>query len=137
MTLPTKMTPSLISLASNIDPVRGGRHAAVVTYKNNPVAYGTNKLKSHPIQAKYATNPEAIFLHAEIDAIIQATRVLTPEEFHSTNTSLLVLRVKFNPTKTKMSLAMSKPCNTCQTCILDFGIPNVYYTNKEGLWVNL
>ncbi|NDB61641.1 hypothetical protein EB001_24855, partial [bacterium] len=48
------------------------RFAAAVVYRNKIVSVGYNRRKSHPFQAKFAKNPEAIFLHAEVHAIKNA-----------------------------------------------------------------
>jgi deoxycytidylate deaminase len=50
------------------------RLAAALVYRNEIIAMGTNKNKTHPFQKKYASNADAIFLHAEIDAICNALR---------------------------------------------------------------
>src|ERR1039458_8975861 len=79
------------------------RMAALIVYKNMPVAIGKNQRKSHPIQARYSMTHHHIWLHAEIAALIKATKELSAEELNKC--TLYVSRVlKDN------SWAISKPC---------------------------
>ena len=50
------------------------KFAAAVVHRNRIVSVGFNRMKSHPFQAKYAKNSEAIYLHAEIHSIKNALR---------------------------------------------------------------
>ncbi len=73
--------------------------------------------KTHPLQARLAAKvgrPKAIYIHAELDALIKAR-----EDVHK----LVVLRYdsKGNP-------MMAKPCNICESAIRMFGVKNVEHT---------
>lgn len=122
-----KHLDTLRKMARDVIPVGAARMAASLVYKNDIVAFGINSLKTHPIQAKYGQNPLSIHLHAEIDCIKNATRVIKPEDFEKT--TLYVARMKFTePHKLSMVQGIACPCVGCQKAIMSFGIPRVIYT---------
>jgi tRNA(Arg) A34 adenosine deaminase TadA len=98
--------------------------AAGVVYKNRLVAVGVNSYKSHPLMSKFGKNPEAIYLHAEVDAIKNALRVLSLQELEKSD--ILVVRVKKDGHDYKTCLA--KPCEGCMRAIEAFNLRNLYYT---------
>jgi len=98
--------------------------AAGVVYKNRLVAVGVNSYKSHPLMSKYGKNPEAIYLHAEVDAIKNALRVLSLQELEKSD--ILVVRVRKDGHDYKTCLA--KPCDGCARAIQAFNLRNLYYT---------
>jgi tRNA(Arg) A34 adenosine deaminase TadA len=98
--------------------------AAGVVFKNRLVAVGVNSYKSHPLMSKFGKNPEAIYLHAEVDAIKNALRVLSLQELEKSD--ILVVRVKRDEHDYKTCLA--KPCEGCARAIETFNIRNLYYT---------
>ena len=106
------------------------RFAAAVVYRNKIVSIGYNRKKSHPFQAKYAKNPEAIFLHAEVHAIKNALREINVEELK--NTELYITRVKKPKAGDKNFVwGLSKPCAGCERAIAEFGIKRTIYTCDE------
>ena len=82
------------------------------------IAVGKNSyVKTHPMQAKYANmvnKPDALFLHAEIHALVQAR-----EPVHK----LVVLRYDSNGTPRNAA-----PCEICQLAIKDFKVKHVEHT---------
>lgn len=127
-----KIMNMLSKVAIAVEPVAQARIAAALVYKNDIIAVGINKKKTHPFQKKFGKNDNAIYLHAEIDAIKNA--------MYNVNTKLLegailyVCRVKFSDhTKKSVLLGMAKPCCGCSRAIATFGIKKVYYTlDNEG-----
>jgi len=74
--IPWSVSQELKYLASTYaDQVRSSRHAAIITYKGNTISWGVNRYKTHPIMLQYQRNEQAIFLHAEMDAIVKGMRV--------------------------------------------------------------
>jgi len=79
-----------------------------------------NYLKSHPLQARYAKasgRPDAIYLHAEVAALIKAS-----------NKGQVVHRlevIRFNKAGVPVN---AKPCPSCQQAIADFGVSVVVHT---------
>lgn len=82
------------------------------------LAVGHNSyVKTHPLQAKYGRlsgKPKAIYLHAELHALIKAK-----EQVHK----LVILRYNKNGLP-----ATAKPCAGCQLAIKDYGVKNVEHT---------
>ena len=106
------------------------RFAAAVVYRNKIVSVGYNRNKSHPFQAKYAKNPDAIYHHAEVHAIKNALREINVEELK--NTELYISRVKRPKAGDDHFVwGLSKPCPGCARAIAEFGIKRTIYTCDE------
>ena len=112
----------LVAHSQHADIVKSSRHAAAIVYRNQIVAAGVNKRKSHPIMQRYQPNEDRIFLHAEADALIRFMGMygvdLLPD------CSLYVLRT----TKTGR-VAGSKPCEGCMAMIEALNVGHVYWTD--------
>lgn len=126
-----KILNILTDIAWGSDCVAGSRHAAAIVLKNEIIAIGTNRDKTHPLQDMYKKNPHAKLLHAEIDAIRQALRVV--DEIDLIRCDLYVVRVKYigNGRRRQMIVAESKPCCGCSRAIENFNFRNVYHTTDE------
>jgi deoxycytidylate deaminase len=122
-----------ISKVKNNDNLRAKVSAALV-YKNKIISLGTNKFKTDPFQKRFSKNNNKIYIHAEIECIKKASKILTKQEFkHST---LYVCRIKWNSTderKRKIIFGMSKPCESCMNAIVEFGIKKIIYTTDNGI----
>ena len=106
------------------------RFAAAVVYRNKIVSVGYNRMKSHPFQAKYAKNPEAIYLHAEVHAIKNALREINVEDLPKCE--LYISRVKRPKAgDDRFVWGLSKPCAGCARAIAEFGIKRTIYTCDE------
>lgn len=94
------------------------KHGAIIYNKHRVISRGFNKPRFVPsaIRKHYPK----LFLHAETDAIVRATK----EELKGS--SLLVVRVGRN------KLCNSRPCKHCLALIFEVGVTNVYYSNVEG-----
>ena len=124
---------TLSKIATDIAyPVKNNaRLAACVVYKNDIVSFGINEMKSHPFQAKWGTNKEAIFLHAEVSAIKNALKQITLKEFEKS--TLYVCRVRYEDwTKQRLVFGLSKPCDGCIRCISTFNLRSVYYSLDDS-----
>lgn len=111
----------LIDSASSATLIQSSRHACAITYKNRILCIGTSKKKTHPLQEKFKSRKERVYLHAEIDAIVKCinlhgTEILKDCEMH-------VLRVTGGG-----NIGFSKPCPGCQKAIDAFNIKKVYHT---------
>lgn len=101
------------------------RLCAMIVYKNMPISLGKNQMKSHPAMLDFGRTEHHIYLHAEIDAILKATKELTPAEL--AKSTLYVVRVLANGQH-----AEAKPCPGCQRAIKEYGIENVVWTTYNG-----
>lgn len=108
------------------------RIAACIVYKNEIVSVGINQLKSHPFQAKFSRHADAIFLHAETDAIKNALKHISVSDL--SKATLYICRVKYDEQDTKkiQMRGMCKPCEGCQRAIATFNIKKVVYTCDDG-----
>jgi deoxycytidylate deaminase len=122
----------LWSVAWNNSTELQSKHAAAIIYKGSVESIGVNSLKTHPLQQKYSKNTKAIHLHAEIDAIVKALKILSLKELE--NSTMVVTRVKyfFDPNDKALSAAQiwgnSEPCHGCKAAIEAFNIQRVMYT---------
>jgi deoxycytidylate deaminase len=119
-------------IAEDVSPVRGARLSAMLVFKGKIVSIGVNQYKSHPFAAKYAKNKDAIYLHAEADCILKASRKLTEAEMKKA--TLYVCRVKYNASSNgKIIFGKAKPCDGCEDCIRAHGIKKVIYTEESTM----
>lgn len=104
--------------------------AAAVVRNNRVIAIGINRLKTDPFQVKYGKNKDSISLHAEIHAIKNALRKMSPAELGGT--LLYVFRVKQTSTNNKTLIpGLAKPCEGCMRAIAEFGFRNVIYSTNQ------
>lgn len=94
---------------------------AVVTDKQGNVisTAENNYSKSHPIQARFARSagqPDRIYLHAEIAALVKMPRGAKPHK-------IFVSRYHKDGKP-----ANAKPCTVCEAAIKHYGIKHVEYT---------
>lgn len=106
------------------------KHAAALVLRNDIIAIGFNRKKTHPFQARFQTHEKQVYLHAETDVINRALRYIQFEDFRKAK--LYVARVKYlDNLSTQTIWAESKPCEGCQRAINSYGIQKVIYT-QEG-----
>lgn len=106
--------------AAKDNPVDGlPKMAAILVCRNGKTYIGYNQRKTHPLQKEFARNEHSIHLHAEIDAIVKATRDGSPVD----GGTMYVARVWRNG-----SPALAKPCSGCQKAIIHFDIAHVEWT---------
>jgi deoxycytidylate deaminase len=106
----------LHKVADAVEPVGRQRLSACIVKGKRLISIGVNKRKTHPLQWKFSKHEEAIYLHAEIDAIINAKEDIR-------GATMYVARVMKNG-----ECGLAKPCEGCQRAIQFFGIKKVYYT---------
>ena len=106
------------------------RVAAAVVHRNKLISVGMNKDKSHPMQKRFQSNKEAIFLHAEIDAIKNAIKKVDDVDFLQ-KCVVYIVRVKKNGKKGDWIWGMAKPCAGCMRCIEAFLLKGVVYTTDN------
>ena len=107
--------------ARDHEPFAGAKICAILVRRNRIVSFGFNRKKTHPLQALFGKNEESIYLHAEIDAIVNALHSLSLSQL--SECSLYIAR----STKLKRP-AIAKPCPGCQRAIEYYGITLKGYT---------
>jgi tRNA(Arg) A34 adenosine deaminase TadA len=121
-----KIIQTLGKVAEDVLPVGRVKISAAIVIKNEIISIGTNKMKSHPLQAKFGRNYQAIYIHAEIDAIAKALRRLDARRL--TSATLYVARIKVDNTG-KAMWGLARPCSGCAGAIESFGIKQVIWTD--------
>lgn len=117
----------LFDIAKTIPPLAGARVAASIVYKNDIVTIGMNSSKTHTFQFRFSSNPDAIFFHAENNAIYKALRILTPKELEKS--VLYVCRAKYTDKNKKTFMqGLAKPCCGCTEAIIKYNISSVIYS---------
>ena len=115
------MLRTLLTLARDNPGAGNAKLAAAIVKKRKVLAFGFNRMKSHPLQKRFGKNPHAIFLHAELDAITNAIR--RHGEGALAGSTLYIARVRRDGTA-----ALAKPCTGCEEAIKVFGIERVEWT---------
>jgi deoxycytidylate deaminase len=116
--------------AIDVKAVKSSRIAAAIAIRNDIISLGHNQKRTHPFQAKYCKHPEAIYLHAETDAISNALNHISKRDL--AKATLYIRRVKLrDKDDTEFVDGMSKPCPGCMRAIIAFGIRKVVYSTEE------
>lgn len=91
--------------------------------KGNLISASFNNYnKSHPLMAKFAKmagQPERIYLHAEVRALLLAK----DEKVH---------KITVERYSADGKPALAKPCKCCQVALDFFGVKEVEYTSSNG-----
>lgn len=114
----------LFEMAKNVEPIQSARIVAGIHRKGKLLSVGFNQRKSHPLQAKWASRPERIFLHAEIDAIRNYLYHHTLDSLESC--SMLVVRVKRS--NNRWVCGCAKPCSGCRRALEFYGLKNIEWS---------
>lgn len=113
---------ALFDLAKNSEPVFRVRIFAAIIDNNKIETIARNSKKTHPLAAKFSRHPDAIHLHAELNAIVSADKNVEGKD-------LYVVRAKND--KNEMILGNSFPCEGCMKALVAFKIRNVYYSTDD------
>lgn len=99
---------------------------AWLIHRRDIVSQGRNQMKTHPLAARFSKHPEAIYIHAELDALLQASKY----SFNKwENATLYVARAKYlNDSKKVIIQGIAKPCQGCSAAIAHFGVGRVVFT---------
>lgn len=129
----------VVDFAKHIDD-NGFQHkvAAAIVYKNKIISLEHNVDKSHTFQKRFAKNEHAIFFHAETSAIHKALKILGEDKL--SKATLVVVRLSSVKSKCRQrllhhTLATSKPCEGCSSCINHYGIKKVIHSVINGFEV--
>lgn len=105
------------------------RFAAVLTDGSVQIV-GMNSYKTHPLQARFATNEESIHIHSEIAAIQNAIKYLARQSgrHYKDVTDLSRWSMSVARVLKDGSPAMACPCEGCWRAISTFRIGDVRWT---------
>ena len=131
-----RITEMLTRLAIENPGVNGRfKMASGIVYRKHLFATGINSYKTHPWMCEErGYRPDQIYLHAEVDAIRNALRLITQDQLSKCD--LYVVRVKrLNGKSNQWIKGLAKPCPGCMATIANFGIKNVLWTHDEDLTI--
>lgn len=113
----------LAVIAGDLPKVGGQRVAAALVEGRTLLAVGVNEKRSHPLQARFASNEDAIYLHAEISTLANALRRL--REYHYLGkATMYVCRVGAHG-----EMRLAKPCEGCQRALASFEVGRVIWSD--------
>lgn len=128
-----KIINHLFILSRDKEKVANARCVAALCYRGNIISYGFNQYRTSWVQRRFKKNPEACFLHAEVDAIKNAMKIVD----YQTIRKLTLYVVRARLINNQYQFGNAKPCCGCQACIDWFGISKVYYTCNDGSYQQL
>ena len=100
----------------------------VVVSKHSIISSGCNsKSKCHPLQAKLDTEKYGVECAGKCHAEISALLPLIRDKVDLSNASIYVFRQHKDGT-----LAMARPCSSCQKMIKELKIKKCFYTIESG-----
>lgn len=100
----------------------------VIIDKHRIISSGCNsKTKCHPLQAKLDTEKYGVECPGKCHAEISALLPLMRDKVDLSNASLYVFRQHKDGT-----LAMARPCSSCQKVIKQLGIRKIFYSIENG-----
>lgn len=104
--------------------------AAGIVRRNRLLATGVNSYKTHPLMMRFDYRDGQNFLHAEIDAIKNALRIMTQEELEKCD--IYIVRVK-HPDHGDDSWVhgIAKPCPGCANALATFNIKRTVFTTDN------
>lgn len=126
-----KIVDNLFMLASDHEATANAKIVAALVYKNQIISYGFNRRKTHPFIIPYQKNEDAIYLHAETDAIKNALKRISVDQLTKCDLFIIRSKQKSSIKKGGICFGMAKPCDGCTKCIATFGLRNVYYSTNE------
>jgi len=100
--------------------------SAGVVHRRDLVATGDNSYKSHPLMTGPGYNSEQIFMHAEVDAVRNALRLIPQSDL--SQCAIYIIRVKRSRDLTGWQYGMAKPCRGCAGVITSFGIERLWWS---------
>jgi tRNA(Arg) A34 adenosine deaminase TadA len=105
--------------------------AAGITYKKHLISTGVNRRKTHPMMLGEGYRTDQLFMHAEVDAIRNALRLITPEQLKQCD--LHIVRVKRpHIASNRWVYGLAKPCAGCSNIIKSYGIKRVFWSEDES-----
>lgn len=102
--------------------------AAGIVYRRHLVATGVNSYKTHPLMVSPGYHREQIYLHAEVDAIRNALRVISQSQL--AKSSIYIVRVRRKRDLSGYEYGMARPCLGCSRVIAEFGISSVWWSEN-------
>ena len=135
MSTDVKYLSFLAEYAKDNDPCSGAKVAAAIYVKNTLIILGHNKNKTDPWAARFAKNPDADWIHAEVSAIKNTINHFRGEKLARpilAAATMYICRVKRITQHGEYIWGMALPCSGCVDAIRQYKIKRVVYS-LEGI----
>lgn len=110
-------------------PYKHTKTVSFLIYRGKVVNFGINSDKTSPMQNKYRLKTDLKYVENFIDKEHSEVNCLrkVDESIHFDKCELVIISKKRDG-----DFRLARPCAVCMTAIKDFGIHDIYYTNKNG-----
>lgn len=130
----------LFLLAQDIDKSDSSntaRVAAAMVHRRRVLSWAINDRKTHPFQAQFGKNGDAIFWHAETRAIHSVLQRHPASILKKCQ--LIVCRARYTDDRaTDWQWGLARPCAGCERAIHKFSIPTIIYSlDVTGEWATI
>jgi deoxycytidylate deaminase len=116
-----------IARANILLPDSGKRHFSFIMDGKKIISFGWNRSwRTHPIAKRYGHRHDC--QHSELHAILNFQYPIRELRWYD----LVNIRLHKNG-----NVALSKPCNSCQEMLADFGVSNIFFSAQNGEFVKL
>ena len=109
-------------------PYKNTKTVSFLIYKGKVVSFGINSDKTSPLQNKYRLTTDLKYIENFIDkehAEVNCLGKVHPK-FNFSKCEVVIISKKKNG-----EFRLARPCEVCMSCIKDFGISKIYYTNRN------
>lgn len=100
--------------------------AAGIVLKRHLISTGVNSYKTHPLMQSPGYHREQIYMHAEVDAIRNALRLISQDQL--AKSTIYIVRVKRTRNSNTYQYGLAKPCQGCARMIASFGIERMWWS---------
>lgn len=114
-----------LRMAEAAQPHFGVRFAALLVHKNDVVSVGFPETKSHPFQARFSKNQEAIYPHAETACLKNALKHINVDDLSKCTMYIARSKLTYHGEHVQ---GMAKPCKGCARALATFKVKRVVYT---------
>lgn len=118
----------LAEMAQESPAYANAKVASLILFKNGLIITGTNQNRTDPWAQRFARKEEAIYIHAEVQAIKTAVNHFRGDRNALQGASIYVARVKRSSPTGPYVWGLARPCEGCSEAIELFGVKRVVYT---------
>lgn len=125
----------LMETAKHQNKCANVRVAAGIMLKPTIFVIGKNINRTDPLAAAYGKNPDAIYIHAEINAIkkvISLCKGVKEAKKRLRGATIYIARVKQVDRDNVFLPAISKPCDGCLRALKEYNIKKMVYFDLNG-----
>lgn len=110
-------------------PYKHTKTVSFLVYKGKVVSFGINSDKTSPLQNKYRLRTDLKHIDNFIDKEHSEVNCLRKID---DNLNFAKCEIVIISKKRDGDFRLARPCDVCMSAIKDYGISDIYYTNKNG-----